>query len=74
MADPREDYGDGVIVLENADDPVPQPKIVTASGDVLTPEQANELLAAEGETSEQEEEDLEDLSDLDDPLPGETAP
>jgi hypothetical protein len=66
MADPREKYdGGGAIVLENPDDPVPQPKIVTADGSILTPEEADALLEIEAE-----EED--DLSDLDDPLPEES--
>lgn len=47
MAKPREDYGDGAIVLENPDDPVPQPKIVTADGSILTPEEADALLEIE---------------------------
>lgn len=58
---PRGDDGTGVIVLQNPDDPIPQPKILLPDGTQVTAEEAATLSA------DDDEEDLDDISDLDDP-------
>lgn len=69
MADPREKYDDGkgVIVLENADDPVPQPKIVLADGSILTPAELAEIEAIEDDAELQAAYEAAGGDDLDEP-------